>query len=147
MNGYAIYGRDPVFADVDAYLDAEADAEAYAEFVNEFINDTVDDILCSAEAGMLLADLSSENGSARDVKLQVLYDRHTGECSAETQDDWTRVMLMCEAEHLPMLRQQWLDWVRGQVAEYPEVIVQAQRMARKQQADDAEEAALRRAGL
>lgn len=147
MNGYALYGRDPVFADVDAHTDMLDAAEAFGEYVNSFVNNAVDHILCSAEAGMLLGDLASNNGAARDVALRVLYDAHTGEVNAETGDDWMRVMLMAEPEHLTAIRQQWLDWVRGQVAEYPEVVEHAARMARQQQENDAEDAALLRAGL
>jgi hypothetical protein len=137
MNGYALYGRDPVFADVDAHIASEDAAEARAEAVDQCINDAVDELLCAADDCDALIMLASEAGNTqRRVELRRIYNQRTGECEADSQDEWTRVMLMCEVEHLPALRQQWLDWARGHLAEYSEVIKVAERMAD----DDAEQA-------
>lgn len=147
-NGYAIYGRDPVFADVDAYLDAEADAEARGEFVDSYINDAVDELLFAGDDRDLLVVLQSESGNmSRRVDLPLIYDTRTGDCSADSNDEWTRVMLLCKPEHLPMLRQQWLDWCRGMAAEYSEVLIVAERLAAAAEQDAADDLAQQRAEM
>lgn len=144
-NGYCLVGRDPVFADVDAHL-AQIDAdEEHAERVSSFIDDAVDDMLAGPQAWCLLSDVSCESATYKLAPLDRLYNRETGECSADMLDDWMRVMLYARPEHLLMLRQQWLDWVRGKAANYREVLEHAERLAAEAARDDAENAAAERA--
>ena len=137
MNGYCLYGRDPVFADVDAHIASEDAAEARAEAVDQCINDAVDELLCAADDRDILVTLAAACGNtSRRAALDSIYNIATGECEADSQDEWVRVMLMCAPSHLLALRQQWLDWCRGHLAEDRDVVAIAERMAN----DDAEQA-------
>lgn len=147
-NGYCLYGRDPVFSDVDAHDALLTAKEFRAEAVNQCINDAVDDLLCSADDRDVLVYLSCDAGNTRRrVDLHRIYNRDTGECEADSQDEWIRVMLMCEPAHLPMLRQQWLDWCRGHLAENGDVLKLAAKMADDEAEQAREDYELARAGV
>lgn len=150
MAGFAFFGRAPVMcsasADLIDHLAAEHRAEQQAEHVNSFVGDAVEQLLHSADDRDVLYVLATEAGNIhRRVALDRIYSRETGECEADSQDEWTRVMLMAAPEHLPMLRQQWIDWCEGQLAENPEVVKVAQRLADKSERDRADSVAAERA--
>lgn len=143
-NGFCLYGRDPVFADVDAYTDRLDADEARAEAVDAHIDDAVDDMLAGQMAWSLLADVACENASIKLQPLHAIYNRDTGECRADVQDDWQRVMLYADPKHLPMLQVQWRDWVRAKAANYREVIEHAERLADESERDYADSVAAER---
>ena len=152
MAGFAFYGRAPVMcsasADLIGHLADQHRAEQRAEAVNEHIADAVDELMASADDRDVLYVLATEAGNIhRRVELGSIYNVATGECDADSQDEWTRVLFLCADEHLPMLRQQWRDWCAGQVAECAEVVKVAERLADDAERDAAEEAALSRAGV
>ena len=147
-NGYAVYGRDPVFADVDDMLARIDAAEQRAEAVDGYIADAVDHLLASADDRDVLYVLATEAGNIRRrVELGSIYNVATGECEADSHDEWNRVLFLCADEHLPMLRQQWRAWCAREVAQVTEVVKVAERMADDADELAAEDAALLRAGL
>ncbi len=150
MPGYCLYGQAPVLCsvsrDVDAHL-AQIDADEYrAEQVDARIADAVDCLMQATDQRDILVSLC-DAGKRRDVRIERIYNAATGECTAQTGDEWQRVLYLCDDKHLHMLRQQWREWCVSVLSDNEEVQSKAEKLADADDEQAREDEALMRAGV
>ena len=150
MAGYAFYGRAPVMcgasADLIGHLAAQHRAEQRAERADSLIGEAVDSIMAADDQLDILVALCNA-GPRRAVRIERIYNRLTGECSAQTGDEWQRVLYLCDDKHLPMLRQQWRAWSVSELQSYDAVQSEADSIADHEAEQSREDAELYRAGV
>jgi hypothetical protein len=122
MNGYAIFGRPPVFggcsasSDLAAHLASEDAAEARAEHVESQIDDAIDAML----DGTKLTDLTVPLFDAMKVRkaqpsMAELLSDDGG--SIDTFDDWLRILMRAPLEQLPFVALNFRAWARNVLRE------------------------------
>ena len=148
MNGYAIFGRPPVFGgcsasnDLAAHLASEEAAEARAEHVESQIDDAIDAMLDGTKLTDLTVPLfdAMKVRKAQPAMAELLKDDGG---SIDTFDDWLRVLMRAPVEQLPFVTLNFRAWARNVLRENADS-VGVTELARKmadEEADYAREAA------
>jgi hypothetical protein len=156
MNGYAIFGRLPVFpsacsvgSDLAAHLASEDAAEARAEHVESQIDDAIDAML----DGTKLTDITVPLFDAMKVRkaqpsmAELLKDDGN---HIDTFDDWLRILMRAPVGQLPFVALNFRAWaydVLREAADDVGITELAEKMADEEAAYAREVAAEMRAGL
>lgn len=140
-NGCALYGRDPVFADVDAYTDRQDAAEARGERVESMVDDAIDSILASGQPNDLDAGYFDLQGRVRPAKVLLadLDPQHWGELYA--------LLMLAPVKDLAEVVLNFRHRERARLAKDADVLRVAAAAADAEEAQAREDAALMRAGV
>jgi hypothetical protein len=155
MNGYAIFGRPPVFggcsasSDLAAHLASEDAAEARAEHVESQIDDAIDAMLDGTKLTDLTVPLfdAMKVRKAQPAMAELLRDDGN---SIDTFDDWLRILMRAPVEQLPFVALNFRAWaydVLREAADDVGITELAEKMADEEAAYAREVAAEMRAGL
>ena len=155
MNGYAIFGRPPVFGgcsvsnDLAAHLASEDAAEARAEHVESQIDDAIDAMLDGTELTDLTVPLfdAMKVRKAQPAMAELLRDDGN---SIDTFDDWLRILMRAPVGQLPFVALNFRAWaydVLREAADDVGITELAEKMADEEAAYAREVAAEMRAGL
>lgn len=115
MNGYAIFGRLPVFGgcsvsnDLAAHLDAEHQAEQRTEHVDSHIDDAIDEMLDGTKLTDLTVPLfdAMKVRKAQPAMAELLKDDGA---NIDTFDDWLRILMRAPVEQLPFVALNFRSW-------------------------------------
>lgn len=154
-NGYAIFGRPPVFPgacsvsnDLASHLAAEHQAEQRAEHVDSHIDDAIDEMLDGTELTDLTVPLfdAMKVRQAQPAMAALLKDDGA---NIDSFDDWLRILMRAPVEQLPFVALNFRAWAYDVLRESADdvgITELAKKLADDEAAEAREIAAEYRAG-